>query len=174
MRVRCPVPVETRFSIRPFALRQRQSTFRRTPAAGSTFLACIFETIPEFSLARSVLSRPVPVWLFCIWLACEARSMPTSPVSSSHPGNSSACTQTSAPRQDLSIPSDRSAQPDSKRRGLPLRVARFSFAPRLARIITYPLRVGSLFRIRYFPPGSLSFEPLGTLAIMRLDPDTVK
>jgi hypothetical protein len=59
VRVRCPVPVETRFSIRPFALRQRGSTFRRTSAAGSTFLACIFETIPKFSLARSVPnSRP--------------------------------------------------------------------------------------------------------------------
>jgi len=33
----------------------------------------------------------------------------------------SVCTQTSAPRRDFSIPSDRSAQPDSKRRGLPLR-----------------------------------------------------
>ena len=59
VRVRCPVPVETRFSIRPFALRQRRSTFRRTSAAGSTFLACIFETIPKFSSARSVSSsRP--------------------------------------------------------------------------------------------------------------------
>jgi hypothetical protein len=26
---------------------------------------------------------------------------------------------------------------------------------------------GSTFRIRYFPPGSLSFEPLGTGSIMR-------
>ena len=59
VRVRCPVPVETRFSIRPFALRQRRSTLRQTSAAGSTFLACIFETIPKFSSARSVPnSRP--------------------------------------------------------------------------------------------------------------------
>ena len=53
-RVRCPVPVETRLSIRPFALRQRRFTFRRTSAAGSTFLACIFETISRLFLARSV------------------------------------------------------------------------------------------------------------------------
>jgi hypothetical protein len=59
VRVRCPVPVETRFSIRPFALRQRRFTFRQISAAGSTFLACIFETIPKFLLARSVPdSRP--------------------------------------------------------------------------------------------------------------------
>jgi hypothetical protein len=36
------------------------------------------------------------------------------------------------------------------------------------------LRVGSSFQIRYFPPGSLSFEPLGTIVIMRPDPITVK
>jgi hypothetical protein len=59
VRVRCPAPVETRFSIRPFALRQRRSTLRQTSAAGSTFLACIFETIPKFFSARSVSnSRP--------------------------------------------------------------------------------------------------------------------
>jgi hypothetical protein len=59
VRVRCPVPVETRFSIRPFALRQRRFTLRSITTAGSTFLACIFETIPKFSSARSVSnSRP--------------------------------------------------------------------------------------------------------------------
>jgi hypothetical protein len=36
------------------------------------------------------------------------------------------------------------------------------------------LRVGSSFQIRYFPPGSLSFEPLGTIVIMRLVGVTVK
>jgi len=66
--------VETRFSIRPFALRQRRSTFRQTPAAGSTFLACIFETIPKFSLARSVMnSRP----RLAFYGQCEVRSMST-------------------------------------------------------------------------------------------------
>lgn len=71
--VRCPVPVETRLSIRPFALRQRRLTFQQTSAAGSTFLACIFETIPKFSLARSVPdSRPRLAFLWPF----GARSMP--------------------------------------------------------------------------------------------------
>ena len=71
VRVRCPVPVETRFSIRPFALRQRRSALRQTSAAGSTFLACIFETIPKFSSARSVSnSRPRLAFLWPF----EARS----------------------------------------------------------------------------------------------------
>jgi hypothetical protein len=43
------------------------------------------------------------------------------------------CHQASAPLQDLSIPRAHSAQPDSKHGSLPLRVARFSFAPRCAR-----------------------------------------
>jgi hypothetical protein len=111
VRVRCPVPVETRFSIRPFALRQRRSTFRRTPAAGSTFLACIFETIPKFSLARSVSnSRPRVAFLWPTRGTIHARHPLPSPLS-----ELSACTQTSAPRRDFSIPSARSAQPDSKR-----------------------------------------------------------
>jgi hypothetical protein len=36
------------------------------------------------------------------------------------------------------------------------------------------LRVGSSFQIRYFPPGSLSFEPLGTIVMMLLSAVTVK
>jgi len=133
VRVRCPVPVETRFSKRPFALRQRRSTFRRTSAAGSTFLACIFETIPKFSLARSVLnSRPRLAFLWPLRGTIDALNPLPGPIPELH-----ACAQTSAPRRDFSIPSARSAQPDPNREGLPLRVARSSFAPRRARIITY-------------------------------------
>jgi hypothetical protein len=51
--------------------------------------------------------------------------------------NSTSVLRLPLPRRDFSIPSDRSAQPDSKRRGLPWQVARSSFAPRRARIITY-------------------------------------
>ena len=76
---------------------------------------------------------PSPVGFFmAVRGAINARNPLSCPIS-----ELSVCTQTSAPRQDFSIPSDRSAQPDSKRRGLPLRVARSSFAPRRARIITY-------------------------------------
>jgi hypothetical protein len=71
--VRCPVPVETRFSIRPFALRQRRSTFRRTSAAGSTFLACIFETIPKLLPGPFGFELPPPFGF--LWPP-EVRSMP--------------------------------------------------------------------------------------------------
>jgi hypothetical protein len=47
-----------------------------------------------------------------------------------------------------------------------LQVARSSFAPRGDRTIAYAGRHGSVFQIRYFLPGSLSSEPLGTTIIM--------
>jgi len=47
------VPVEACFSMRPFTLLQRSLALRRVPAAGSTLLACIFETTLESPLARS-------------------------------------------------------------------------------------------------------------------------
>jgi hypothetical protein len=48
-----------------------------------------------------------------------------------------------------------------------LQVARSSFAPRSAATILFiALHYGSSVQIRYFLPGSLSFEPLGTIAIM--------
>jgi hypothetical protein len=48
-----------------------------------------------------------------------------------------------------------------------LQVARSSFAPRSAATgLFITQRYGSSFQIRYFLPGSLSFEPLGTTIIM--------
>jgi hypothetical protein len=75
--------------------------------------------------------------------------------------------QTSAPLQDLSIPRDQNLDLTCEPQSLPLQVARSSFAPRSAATILFiTLRRGSSFQIRYFLPGSLSFEPLGTTAIM--------
>ena len=48
-----------------------------------------------------------------------------------------ACLRASAPLQDLSVLPDRSARPESKRRSLPLRVARSSFAPRRVATISH-------------------------------------
>jgi hypothetical protein len=73
VRVRCPVPVETRLSIRPFALRQRRSTFRQISAAGSTFLACIFEAIPKLLPGPFGFELPPPFGF--LWPR-EVRSMP--------------------------------------------------------------------------------------------------
>jgi len=58
---------------------------------------------------------PSPFGFFmAAWGAIRARNPLPIPIS-----ELSVCTQTSAPRQDLSILSARSAQPASKRRGLP-------------------------------------------------------
>ena len=58
-----PLPVEARFSMRPFTLQRRKLTFRPVPAAGSTFLAYIFKTIQE-TLLRPVRSHaPAPFGL---------------------------------------------------------------------------------------------------------------
>ena len=65
----------------------------------------------------------------------------------------------------LSSPSGSSRLSDCSPGSLPLRVARFPFAPRQqGRFIK--LASGSSFRARYFSPGSLFREPLGTLVIM--------
>ena len=45
--------------MQPFTLLQRRSALRQIPAAGSTFLAYIFEAISKISMARSASrSRP--------------------------------------------------------------------------------------------------------------------
>ena len=75
------------------------------------------------------------------------------------------CLRTPAPLRDLSIPRAQSAKSGSRRRRLPWQVARSSFAPRFAKYFVSP-RNGSMFRIRYFLPDSLSLEPLGTNLIM--------
>lgn len=124
-----PVSVEARLSMRPFTLRQRRLTFRSVPAAGLTLLACIFEAIPKpapdpfgFALpppfsflspygARSTCSTRCQVWFW----------------------NSTPVDRTFAPLQDLTILRDQSARSDSRRRSLPLQVARSSFAPRDAK-----------------------------------------
>jgi hypothetical protein len=64
VRVRCPVPVETRLSMRSFALRQRQFTLRQITAAGSTLPACIFETILKTSPDPFSFELPPPFGLF--------------------------------------------------------------------------------------------------------------
>jgi len=45
VRARKPLPIEARFSMRPFILRRRGLALRPVPAAGSTLPAYIFETI---------------------------------------------------------------------------------------------------------------------------------
>ncbi len=49
VRIRCPIPVEVHFPMRPFTLQQRFRALQPVSAAMSLFLAYIFEVIPLFS-----------------------------------------------------------------------------------------------------------------------------
>ena len=123
------VPVEADLSTRPFALLQRRLTFRSVSAAGSTLLACIFKAIPTSPPGSFDFALPPAAgFLFASRGTINALNPLPSPIS-----ELSACFRASAPLRDLSIPRARSAQPDSKRKSLSLRVARSSFAPRNAR-----------------------------------------
>ncbi len=157
------VSVEAHFSMRPFTLRQRRLILRPVSAAGSALLTYIFEAILKSAPGPFGHALPPPHRLFfALRGAFHVRNPLPSPIS-----EFPVCPQASAPLRDLSIPRARSAQPDFKQRSLPLRVARFSFAPRCARKqFLIHQRNGSSFQIRYFPPGSLSFEPLGTMFMM--------
>jgi hypothetical protein len=127
-----PLPVEARFSMRPFTLRRRKLAFRPVPAAKSMFPAYIFKTIRE-TFTRPVRSHaPAPVWPF---IASRDAFTARNPLLSSA-SRFSVCLRAAAPPQDLSIPRVRSTQLDSNRRSLPLRVARSSFAPHSAKILS--------------------------------------
>ena len=149
--------------MRPFTLLQRSLTLRRPPAAGSTLLAYIFEIVLGPRLTRSAShSRPRPAFFRPAGLdRCEL------PVANFIVPELSVCPQAATPLQDLSILRDPSTQLVSTRKSLPLRVARSAFAPRDVAIMNYHVRHVSQLQLRYFPLGSLSFEPLGTKDIMR-------
>jgi len=69
------IPVEARFSMRPFTLQHRRLALRPIPDTASTFLACIFETILRSDLARSAPhSRPRSV--FCDLARRDLRAEP--------------------------------------------------------------------------------------------------
>jgi len=116
-------PVEASFSIRPFTLLQRRLILRSAPAAGSTFLAYIFETIHKFELSPFGLAFPPSR---CLFVALRGAINTLNPLPNPIP-ELSRCLQAFTPLWDLSIPRDHSARPDSNRRSLPLRVARSSF-----------------------------------------------
>ena len=112
--------------MRPFTLLQRSLTLRRPPAAGSTLLAYIFEIVLGPRLTRSASrSRPHPAFF-----RPAGRDRCESPVANFTVPELSVCPRTATPLQDLSILRDHSTQPVSTRKSLPLRVARFAFAPR--------------------------------------------
>jgi hypothetical protein len=69
------IPVEARFSMRPFALQRRELASRPIPVTASMFPACIFETILRSDPARSApYSRPRQV--FCDLAGHDQRTEP--------------------------------------------------------------------------------------------------
>ena len=124
-------PIEARFSMQPFALRRRGPILRLDPVTGSTLLAYIFKAIlkPTPQPVRLPNSRSRPAFL----LPREIRSTPETRCRSQTSGLP-ACLRAATPLQDISILRDQSAQPDSIQECLPWRVARSSFAPRLAKM----------------------------------------
>ena len=71
VRIRCPLPVEVHFPMRPFTLQQRFRALRPVSAAMSLFPAYIFKVIP--------LSSPNPFGTVLpplpgLFLPCRARS----------------------------------------------------------------------------------------------------
>ena len=164
------LPVEARFSMRPFAQQYRGLASRPIPATASTLLAYIFETILRSESGPFGYLTPAPARLFTTSQgAIYARNPLPHPISGLmiRLVNYWLPSRTS---RSFGIKTIAHLEPQS----VPLQVARSSFAPRsAAKIFRDHSRYGSSFQIRYFLPGSLSFEPLGTTVIMLLEPVAV-
>jgi hypothetical protein len=139
---------------------------RRSPADGSTFLACIFEAISKFHPARSA-PHSSPCLAFYSCPGCHLRA---EPVAGFRFRNLPSVFELPLPFRIFRILRDHSAQLDSRRLSLPLQNARFSFAPRDAKnnylfrcapriIVPDPLRSAGLvvprheFRSQESPDG---------------------
>jgi hypothetical protein len=148
--------------MRPFALQHRGLASRPIPVTASMFPVYIFETTLRSDPTRSV-PHSRPRRSFVTWRGTIRTRHPLpDPIS-----GLMIRLQISAPLQDLSIPRDHSLDLTCASQSLPLQVARFAFPPRSAvTIFVITRRYGSSVQIRYFLPGSLSFEPLGTRLMM--------
>jgi hypothetical protein len=71
-----------------------------------------------------------------------------------------------APLQDLSILRDQNHSPTANHEACLAGCPIFLRSPQRCKNFDDHSRYGSSFQIRYFLPGSLSFEPLGTTVIM--------
>jgi len=119
---------------------------RTRPCLSQNPFGSLLPALPGFCSRQSSISASRP-------LSCPIRERPDS-------------LRAAAPLQDLSILRAPSTRPGSNRRNLPLWVARSAFAPRRRCDNELAQNDGSTLRLRYFPLGSLSFEPLGTSPIM--------
>jgi len=149
--------------MRPFTLQQRFRALQPVSAARSLFLAYIFKMIPMFSpnpfgAVLPPLPRP--------FVALQGTLIATPPVVRFRPRDSPSVSKLSLPFgifQSLWIVALRLIPAGET---CPSRLPDLPSLPVFARLINNPGYDGSTFQIRYFPPGSLSFEPLGTIHIM--------
>ena len=101
--------------MRPFTLLQRSPALRQIPAAGSTFLAYIFEAALEISIGPFGFPLPAPPGFFSPdWARSLLVARCQLPVL-----KLSAWRRASTPLQDLSILPDLSALPGFSRINLP-------------------------------------------------------
>jgi hypothetical protein len=153
------IPVETDFSIRPFT-RQRRGLPCGFPRSRVNAPGLYLQNHPGSSASPVRFLAPGLVGPF--FGLSAARSTRWNPLQSVP----SRTLRLSSGRHSPPGPwilRDRSAQPDFRRRRLPLQVARSSFTPRCAvNNFLSNARSGSSFQIRYFPPDSLFLETLGT------------
>lgn len=163
IRARHPVPVETRFSMRPFARQRREPAFQLVPAAKSLPLACIFDAIRKLRRTRSVLhSRPHPAF----YLLGEARSTRKTRCPIPFP-DFPAVSRPPLPSRTSRSFGIKALNPVPTRKAYFCELPDLPSLPAPRKFLRSP-RNGSLFRIRYFPPSLLSLEPLGTNPIMHL------
>ena len=149
-----PDPVEARYSLRPFTRRRRLPVLRPVSAAASAFPACNFATIQKSNRSPFGPALQPPPGLL---LPCGAPSI-----------RQTRCPARSQDSQlvfELSLPSGifksigiiaLSPIPDSE--ACLCRSPDLPSLPAARQQFLIASRCGSMFRIRYFPPGSLSLR----------------
>ncbi len=161
-----PFPIEARFSMQPFTLRQRGPVLRPVPATGSTLPAYIFEAIPSPTPQPVRFQTPVPAQPFCCLAGYDPRLKPVARVE----------LQDFPPVFEPPLPSRTFRSFGIKALSpTPIGNACLCESPDLpslpvSRKLLPSPRDGSSFQIRYFPPSSLFLEPLGTIYIMHPGP----
>lgn len=130
------------------------------PVAGSPLLVYPFAATPAFRLNRSASNSPPRIRSRYPGRVNVRRPFP------GFPPDSSPLPPASAPLWAFR-PSGSKRSAVAGLRDSPLRSARSPFTPRSQPPLLDVAEIGSPFRVRYLPPGSLFLEPLGTISIMQ-------
>ena len=173
VRVRSSVPVEARFSMRPFAHRQRPLSLRLSRRGRVN--------VPDLHLRCDSAISALPVRLRAPApspgrLSPEpGRSQRSKPVARSNYGTPHLDAELSLPFRTFQSLGIVALCPFPDGEACLCELPDFPSLPGCAKIIAYlPCAPGSTFRLRYFPPGLLSLEPLGTTLIMHPNSVSVK